>query len=244
MNNKPWYEKVGIWIGIIAGICTILGVSILGGKSLIKDRKKDLQTTVEVTKDEHDISNNEQSTSDPSFDKDFQDEETTEDNSENQNINEEKIPIYEVHSPNDYINNVYTEDWNTNSDIGIDGKMYGGGIKVTLSNFFTSTGSNSENKITSRITLPLSKEFKESDEEKIYEGTFVLTQSMYGSKSSGIIKIIVNNTEVFSTGEIDGNTTTPFPFSVSCEGADSIIIQTDVTLRGSDFEYGMVVSKQ
>lgn len=24
MNNKPWYEKIGIWIGIIASICTIL----------------------------------------------------------------------------------------------------------------------------------------------------------------------------------------------------------------------------
>ena len=23
-ENKPWYEKVGIWIGIIAGVCTIL----------------------------------------------------------------------------------------------------------------------------------------------------------------------------------------------------------------------------
>ena len=24
MNNKPLYEKIGIFIGIIAGICTIL----------------------------------------------------------------------------------------------------------------------------------------------------------------------------------------------------------------------------
>ena len=26
-DNKPWYEKLNIWIGIIAGICTILGIS-------------------------------------------------------------------------------------------------------------------------------------------------------------------------------------------------------------------------
>lgn len=26
MDNKPWYEKIGIWVGIIAGICTIVTV--------------------------------------------------------------------------------------------------------------------------------------------------------------------------------------------------------------------------
>ena len=39
MNNKPLYEKIGIFIGIIAGICTILGISVFGGKELFKDTK-------------------------------------------------------------------------------------------------------------------------------------------------------------------------------------------------------------
>lgn len=34
-NNKPWYEKIGIWIGIFAGIFTILGISIFGGRAII-----------------------------------------------------------------------------------------------------------------------------------------------------------------------------------------------------------------
>lgn len=242
MNDKSRYEKVGIWIGIIAGISTILGVNIFGNKSLIKDDKEEYDA-VELTQDEHDTSNNQQSTNNSTHNGEPQGEETTEDNSADSNVDEEKISIYENHSPNDYINNVYTENWDPNSDIGIDGNMYEGGIKVTLSNFFISTGANTENNITSRITLPLSKEIRETDDDQYYEGTFVLDQSMYGKKSSGIIKIIINGAEVFSTGEIDGNTVESFPFSVSYEGADSIIIQTDVTLRDSDFIYGMVVSK-
>lgn len=38
-NNKPWYEKLGIWITIIAGICAISGISIFGSKSLITNNE-------------------------------------------------------------------------------------------------------------------------------------------------------------------------------------------------------------
>lgn len=37
MNNKPWNEKLGVWITIIAGICGILGISVFGSKSLIRN---------------------------------------------------------------------------------------------------------------------------------------------------------------------------------------------------------------
>lgn len=40
-DNKPWYEKIYIWIGIIGGIFTILGVSILDNIPLFKDTKTD-----------------------------------------------------------------------------------------------------------------------------------------------------------------------------------------------------------
>ncbi len=45
-NNKPWYEKVSIWITIIAGISAILGVSIFGNRSLVKDDEIDGATTL------------------------------------------------------------------------------------------------------------------------------------------------------------------------------------------------------
>lgn len=34
-DNKPLYEKIYIWIGIVAGICAILGISAFGGLSLL-----------------------------------------------------------------------------------------------------------------------------------------------------------------------------------------------------------------
>lgn len=37
MDKKPWYEKVGIWISIIASICAILGVRVFDDKTLIKN---------------------------------------------------------------------------------------------------------------------------------------------------------------------------------------------------------------
>lgn len=35
-DNKPWYEKISIWITIIASICTISGISVFGGQSLLE----------------------------------------------------------------------------------------------------------------------------------------------------------------------------------------------------------------
>lgn len=40
MDNKPWYEKLGIWIGIIASIFSISGMSIYGIISLTKDESE------------------------------------------------------------------------------------------------------------------------------------------------------------------------------------------------------------
>lgn len=63
---------------------------------------------------------------------------------------------------------------------------------------------------------------------------------MYGSKSSATIRIIVDNEELFTTNEIDASTTEAIPFSINFGDADSIIVEAEATLRGSDFVYGMV----
>ena len=44
-DNKPWYEKVGIWITIVAGILAILGISVFDDKSIFKDNKADDTST-------------------------------------------------------------------------------------------------------------------------------------------------------------------------------------------------------
>lgn len=49
--NKPWYEKAGIWVGIIAGICAILGISVFGNKSLMGNSESD-DTSVNLENNE------------------------------------------------------------------------------------------------------------------------------------------------------------------------------------------------
>lgn len=36
-DHKSWYEKISIWITIIAGICAILGISVFGNNIFNKD---------------------------------------------------------------------------------------------------------------------------------------------------------------------------------------------------------------
>ena len=130
-------------------------------------------------------------------------------------------------------------EWNVYEDVGIDGKKYGGGIKVTISDMFIDMGSNGSKDVTSRITIPVDG----NGEDTIFEGVFVLDQVMYGSESTGTISIIVNNEEIFSTGKIGGNTLESFPFEIDFAGADSIIILTEAHLNGSNFVYGIVSEK-
>lgn len=40
-NKKPWYEKISIWITIIAGICAILGISMFGDRPILKSHETD-----------------------------------------------------------------------------------------------------------------------------------------------------------------------------------------------------------
>lgn len=147
-----------------------------------------------------------------------------------------KIEVQETHQPDDVATQVYLPEWNTKEDIGIDGKRYGGGIKVTISDMFIGMGANSSKDVTSRITVPLDGDY----DETIFRGVFVLDQTMYGVNSTGTISILVNNEIVFTTGEIGGDTVQAFPFVVDFGEADSLIILTEAHLSGSDFVYGFV----
>lgn len=151
----------------------------------------------------------------------------------------EKIPVSETHQPNDVATIVSLPEWNTDEDMGIDGKRYGGGIKVSISDMFISMGANGSKDVISRITVPLDGNY----DETIFRGVFVLDQSMYGVESTGVISILINNEQVFTTGEIGGNTLNAIPFEVDFGDADSLIILTEAHLSGSDFVYGFVSEK-
>lgn len=151
----------------------------------------------------------------------------------------EKIQLSEYHQADDDVTTVSWDEWNVNEDLGIDGKRYGGGIKVYISNFFIEMGYNGSKDITSRIIVPINRNYGETT----FSGVFVLDKSMYGTNSTGTISILVNNEVVYSTGEIGGTTVESFPFNINFGDADSIIIMTEAHLSGSSFIYGCVSEK-
>lgn len=59
MNKKPWDEKLGIWVGIIAGIFGILGISIFGGRALVKyySEKPDKNIQTNIKGDNNTVNN-------------------------------------------------------------------------------------------------------------------------------------------------------------------------------------------
>ena len=151
----------------------------------------------------------------------------------------EKISVTEMHQPDDAATIVTLPEWNVDEDMGIDGKRYGGGIKISISDMFIAMGSNGSKDVTSRIVIPLDGNY----DETVFEGVFILDQSMFGSNSTGTISVLINNEEVFTTGEIGGNTLNAFPFKVDFGDADSLVILTEAHLSGSDFVCGFVSEK-
>ncbi len=243
-NKKTWYEKASIWVTLISGICAILGVSIFGGRSLINSEDTAAENVSQSHLDESRENNNssQQNMDSINESKDTFISKETENESEDHvpesSTASEKIKVTEIHTPTDSIISVSYPNWNVDNDYGIDGKRYGGGLKVTISHMLSALGDNSNRKITSRIMIPISNDINS------FSGVFVLHQSMYGSKSSAQISILVNNESLFTTDEINGDTLDSIPFSIDFENADSIIIETKATLRGSDFTFGIVSPKE
>ena len=152
------------------------------------------------------------------------------------------VSFSESHSPDDGVSSVNITKWNDATDLGIDGRRYTGGLKIQFSNMFTDFGSSVENAITSRIVI--TRDDGKPFVNDSYYGIFVLDKSMYGSSSHGTIKILLDGKkEVFTTGEISGNTVSAKPFNVPIEYANSIIVEASVKLIGSSFTFGMVTEE-
>ena len=142
----------------------------------------------------------------------------------------------EQHTPNDGVNSVSVIQW-SDTDLDINGKGYSGGLKIKMSNMFSSMGSGLNNSISSNIIIKDEKGLPLTDR---FEGCFVVDQSMFGSKSYGTISIFVNGEERYSTGRIDALTTEVFPFDVDIDGVNSVMIKTEAVIKNGDFTYGIV----
>lgn len=52
--DKQWYKKIHIWMPTIAAICTILGISIFGGKSLFGNKEDNIiQESIKIDEEYH-----------------------------------------------------------------------------------------------------------------------------------------------------------------------------------------------
>lgn len=147
------------------------------------------------------------------------------------------LKCIEQHTPNDALHWVNIVHWSNTDDFDINSKRYSGGLKVELKEMLSSLGSTVGSPLTAQIILT-------NDNGKPLVGnipfTIVLDQSMYESKSSGTISIFVDGDELHNTGEIDGSTKEAFRFDIDADGADSIVIQADVVLKGGAFVFGIV----
>ncbi len=241
-NINSLLEKMGFWLTSIAALCTILGVSASGILSNKSDAVPAAEPSPKPISVESPMSKStlgdlsQQNTISSTVSRDETDSQKQPDTV--------KIPISETHTPEDLVS-VYCPNWDIDNDYGIDGNRYNGGIKVTISYLFTTLGSGLSKDISSRISFPIYDELKESTpmNERIFAGSIILHESMYGSKSTATVKIIVNNEVLFSV-ELDSNVTEDAKFEINYGDADSIIIETDATLRGSDFVFGIVNSNE
>lgn len=154
-----------------------------------------------------------------------------------EDIPQNSLVCSERHSPNDAIFWVNIKKWSNTDDLDINGKRYSGGLKIEMGDTFSFLGSTVGNSLTSQITI--------SDENGIplignFTGVLVADQSMFSSQSSGIISILVNGEEKYSTGRIDSSTTDEFAFDIDVDGADSIIVKVDAEIKNGSFTFGIV----
>lgn len=75
MDKKPWYEKISIWITSIAGIFTILGISIFGNTPLIKYKEN-----IEISSTNYDKNNDKIITEEDEISSDISTEKVDENN--------------------------------------------------------------------------------------------------------------------------------------------------------------------
>lgn len=78
---------------------------------------------------------------------------------EEETTTNQQITVSEQHTPNDIATQVSYCNWDVENDLGITGKRYGGGLKITITNSFTAMGSTLDNDITSQLVLQLPNYF-------------------------------------------------------------------------------------
>lgn len=145
--------------------------------------------------------------------------------------------VGEQHVPDDATVLVSVGKWDPETERDINMNTWSGGLRVCVGDLLSNTISFVHKDVTSRVAWEF---YPENHTGTRFSGYIVLGDQMYGQKTRGTIRILVNGEEVFSTGLIDGSCTEPVPFSVDITGVHTIVFEAEITLLDSVFEYGIV----
>lgn len=154
------------------------------------------------------------------------------------------IYIGESHKPSDDTNNVEISDWISGKDFDLLGRTYNGGVKITIYNTSSVFDSHSDvsMEIISEAHYALdTKVMEEIPEEHLrLEGKFVVEKNTNASPSTAVISILVDEEEVYNSGEIDCYSANIEPFDIILAGKKELVIRTVCQYRGELFVVGLV----
>lgn len=236
-NKKSWYEKVNIWIGIISGIFVILGFSIFGGKSLVKNNDDNLNTSAKIENNqnidnESSISNNEENLLDDNIKNDEQDKT----NPAEENLNEEKVSPFVTSDPKtSTVIHVDFTNW-SDDDRDIFNRNYTGTntMKLSVYNMIYAMGGGSED-ITAEIHMPFGERFDET-----WIINFVVMQDMVGNGSYANVTILSDDQELYPTFVIESDTTDKMEYEVNLKGIRDLVIRFECHAVDSGFCGGVI----
>ncbi len=236
-NKKPWYEKVALWIGIISGIFAILGISIFGGKSLVKDNDDDLNTVAknEDNKnidDELSTSNNQENL----IDNNIKNDEQEENNSTQVNTNKEIVSPFITSDPKtSAVIHIDFTNW-TDEDRDIFDRNYTGTntMKLSVYNMIYAIGGGSDD-ITAEIHMPFGERFDET-----WIINFVVMKDMVGNGSYAKVTILSNDQELYPTFTMESDTTDKMEYEVNLNRICDLVIRFECHAVDSGFCGGII----
>lgn len=247
MNDKPWYEKVGIWIGIFAGICAISGVSIFGNRSLIKS---DNTSNVE---NENSYANEETSAPDKNEEDLSQDEkeyneqndlittdlgEESENDPVKENVIEETVTPFVTSNPkSDTVIHADLANW-TSDDRDIFNNNYTGSntMKLSVYNMIYAMGGGSDD-IIAEIHMPFGERFDDT-----WIINFVVMQDMVGNGSYANVTLLSGEEELYPTFTIESDTTDKLEYEINLNGIRDLVIRFECHAVDRGFCGGIIFS--
>ena len=154
--------------------------------------------------------------------------------------------VNELHSPNgSYDPKVNTYSWNENENYTVDGKTYSDGIIIKFDNWMSGlmgNGSDFREKVESNLYVAVNQELlsKRSPADKYMNGRLVVERETNGSTTTATVSILVDDVEVYNSGEISAVSTSIPEFHIDVKDAETIVFRTNAQVMGRPFLLGII----